>query len=198
MDNKLRMIRLLGNDINSYLTELAQLRLNVFRSYPYLYDGTLDYETRYLKTTYVDCPFSIAVFILDGNKLVGASTGLPLVYETKDVKKPFMKHDIDPATIFYFGESVLLPEYRGQHIYRIFFKEREAQANSYHAKIAAFAAINRPSDDPRRPVNYASLDQVWHYFGYKEHPELSMKITWKEVGEKSETPKSLTFWLKEL
>jgi len=39
---------LIGNEINSVLPDLARLRITVFRDWPYLYDGTLDYEEKYL------------------------------------------------------------------------------------------------------------------------------------------------------
>jgi hypothetical protein len=35
--------------------DLAQLRITVFREFPYLYDGDLAYEQNYLRT-YLDCP----------------------------------------------------------------------------------------------------------------------------------------------
>ena len=38
---------------------------------------------------------------------------------------PFLTADVDPGTVFYFGESVLLPSWRGQGIGVIFLKEGE-------------------------------------------------------------------------
>ena len=39
---------LTGDDIKSVLPDLARLRMVVFRDWPYLYDGTLEYEEEYL------------------------------------------------------------------------------------------------------------------------------------------------------
>ena len=39
---------LTGDDIKSVLPDLARLRMIVFRDWPYLYDGTLEYEEEYL------------------------------------------------------------------------------------------------------------------------------------------------------
>ena len=39
-----------GEEIHSILPDLARLRIIVFRDWPYLYDGTLEYEEKYLKT----------------------------------------------------------------------------------------------------------------------------------------------------
>ena len=39
---------LFGEQIKSVLDDLARLRMTVFRDWPYLYDGTLEYEEQYL------------------------------------------------------------------------------------------------------------------------------------------------------
>ena len=44
-------IRLLhGAAIAPYIDDLARLRLSVFREFPYLYDGTPEYEADHLAT----------------------------------------------------------------------------------------------------------------------------------------------------
>ena len=42
--------RVVGAAIEPYLKDLAALRIQVFREFPYLYQGTLEYEARYLKS----------------------------------------------------------------------------------------------------------------------------------------------------
>ena len=64
------------------------------------------------------------VLVLDGDTVVGATTGLPMDAETPEFQKPFVENGFDPAKIFYCAESVLLPEYRGRGIYPKFFAER--------------------------------------------------------------------------
>ncbi len=39
-----------GTELKPIITSLAQLRIEVFREFPYLYDGDLDYEETYLDT----------------------------------------------------------------------------------------------------------------------------------------------------
>ena len=52
MTGTLTIKRITGRDRNleSYLEDLAQLRIKVFRAFPYLYDGSIDYEMSYLET----------------------------------------------------------------------------------------------------------------------------------------------------
>ena len=119
--------RVSGAEIGPYLEDLARLRITVFRDFPYLYDGTLAYESAYVQT-YADCAQSVIVLALVDERVVGASTGIPLEREGAAFRAPFTAHGYDPARIFYGGESVLLPEYRGSGVYRQFFLQREGFA----------------------------------------------------------------------
>ena len=44
---KLDVKSITGEEIYSILPDLARLRMTVFRDWPYLYDGTLEYEEKY-------------------------------------------------------------------------------------------------------------------------------------------------------
>lgn len=197
MMQALRIVRLKGKEILPYLSDLANLRITIFKDYPYLYEGHLEYESNYLKT-YASCSESIMVVVFDKQTIVGASTAIPLEFETAECKQPFLEKGMNIPDIFYLGESVLLPQYRNQNIYRHFFYERESAAYEYGCHFTAFCAVKRPQDDPKQPKNYRSLDKIWEHFGYQKHPELCAYFEWKEVGEKSASKKPLIFWLKKL
>lgn len=136
MKQDLKILCLKGQDILPYIPELAKLRIEIFKSYPYLYDGDLDYEYTYLNT-YVKCKESIIVIVFDRNKVVGASSAIPLEFETIEFQKPFLENNISIKDVFYFGESVLKVAYRGRGIYRHFFTERELAAKEYGSKLMA-------------------------------------------------------------
>jgi GNAT superfamily N-acetyltransferase len=200
MNDSLSIRRFTGHDpeLRRHLPDLARLRIQVFRDFPYLYDGTLEYEEKYLKT-YIDCPESVIVLVLDGDKVVGATTGLPMDAETPEFQKPFLEHGYDPKKIFYCGESVLLKNYRGRGIYPKFFEEREGHARALgRFDLVAFCCVQRPEDHPLRPADYVPLDRIWSKFGYVKHPELATTYTWKDVDEPEESPKPMVFWLKSL
>ncbi len=179
------------------LADVARLRIAVFRDFPYLYDGDLAYEKHYL-ATYARSQGSIFVMAIDHGTVVGASTGTPMVAETEDVKAPFLAAGHDLADYFYFGESVLLPAYRGRGIGVAFFAEREAQARRLGLRYTTFCAVERPLDHPRRPAGYVPLDAFWRKRGYHHHPELSTTFTWRDLDEAAESPKPLSFWIKDL
>ena len=53
-----------GRDIEPHIDEVARLRIAVFRDFPYLYDGTVEYEADYL-STYVRSADSLCVLVRD-------------------------------------------------------------------------------------------------------------------------------------
>lgn len=95
-----------GKKIEPHLEALASLRIEIFREFPYLYDGSIEYERNYLNT-YTGSPESIAILVFDRNQMVGASTGLPLEDETDEFKAPFLHHGYNSKQVFYCGESIL-------------------------------------------------------------------------------------------
>ncbi|HEY0962117.1 MAG TPA: GNAT family N-acetyltransferase [Pseudomonadales bacterium] len=191
-----RIQRFSGAQLGSYIEAVAQLRIAVFRDFPYLYDGTMDYERKYLRT-YLECPQAVVVVAFDGDVVVGCSTAIPMAFEEPAFQLPFVEHGYDPARIFYCAESVLRPEYRGLGIGVRFFEEREAHARELGGfDWVAFCSVVRPADHPLRPPGYEPLDRFWHKRGYVKHPELSATYTWKDIDQAHETSKRLEFWLK--
>lgn len=184
-----------GNAIEPFLDALATLRIRVFRNYPYLYDGDHGYESDYLRR-YAECPDSLFVLAFDGEALIGAATGMPLRAECDEFRAPFEAHGYAIERIFYYGESVLLPEYRGQGIGKAFMTERERHAAQTGYDLVAFCAVQRAEDHPARPANYRPLDGFWKSRGYQRHPELTTHFAWKDVGDSDESEKPMTFWLK--
>lgn len=193
----LRFERLCGDALLAYLPELARLRITVFREFPYLYDGDMAYEERYLQT-YIRGRDSVIVLAFDGDRVVGASTGVALSEEPAHVQAPFRAADYPMDEIFYCGESVLLREYRGQGAGVAFFDHREAHAIDHGYRYSCFCAVQRPTDHPARPGDYVPLDTFWNRRGYAIRPELHTTFSWKEVGETKESAKPMTFWMKTL
>lgn len=193
----LRYEKVTGASIRDIVDQLAKVRIEVFGAYPYLYEGSLEYEQAYLKT-YWQSEGAMVFCVYDGNVLVGVSTCIPLKDETDEVKAPFEAAGLDIDTIYYFGESVLLEKYRGEGIGNRFFEAREEHAKlSGEFKLAYFCAVQRPSDHPLKPEGYRPLDVFWLKKGYKMST-LESKFSWKDINEPEETMKSMLYWFKEL
>jgi GNAT superfamily N-acetyltransferase len=198
MAEDLHISRVTGDALRAMIPDLAHLRVRVFRDWPYLYDGDEAYEASYLQI-YVRSERAAVIVARQGRHIVGASTCLPLVDETENVQAPFHDRGYDPGDFFYFGESVLLPELRGQGAGVVFFREREAHARAVSTcNFAAFCAVQRPQAHPGRPESFEPLDGFWTRRGFVRRPDLRCTMRWKDVGEETETDKPLMFWLKSL
>ncbi len=170
----------------------------MFRDWPYIYDGDTAYEENYLQI-YGLAPRAAIVFAFDGAEVIGASTCLPMADETENVRAPFVENGMDPAQIFYFGESVLLKAYRGHGIGVKFFEGREAHARSFGAyNTATFCAVQRPATHALRPADFTPLDEFWKHRGYTRQPGLQCRMSWLDLNEAEETEKALMFWTKPL
>ena len=189
------ILSLHGAELAPYLDGLGQLRISVFREYPYLYDGSLEYERDYLQT-YLSTPRSLVVLVLDAGRVVGATTCIPLLDEAAEFQQPFLQAGHELAQVCYFGESILLPAYRGRGLGRVFFQRREQHAQALGLPITAFCAVDRPATHPRRPADYEPLDAMWQKMGYTQQPGMQATFHWKEIDEATESAKTLTFWLK--
>jgi GNAT superfamily N-acetyltransferase len=193
----LRIENVHGKEIEPYLDALGALRITVFKTFPYLYDGSLIYERDYLRA-YVECPRSLVVLAFHGDAAVGATTCMPLADEAPAFQEAFIKAGYDLSTVCYLGESVLLSQYRGRGMGKLFFKQRENHARSLGLKTTAFCAVDRPDNHPLKPLVYRPLDNFWIAQGYQQQPDMQATLSWTEVGMEAETPKTLTFWTKAL
>lgn len=192
----LRFETLRGETLRAWLPRLAGLRIAVFRDWPYLYEGEETYERRYL-AAYAESPGAAVIAAIDGERAVGCATCQPMAEATARVQAAFRDRGLDPARFCYFGESVLLPEYRGRGAGVRFFELREAHARGLGIEAAAFCAVTRNDNDPRRPRDYVPLDAFWRKRGYQRRADISVVFDWKEVGDERETPHALGFWVKD-
>ncbi|PMZ99415.1 MULTISPECIES: GNAT family acetyltransferase [unclassified Pseudomonas] len=192
-------IRLLhGAAIAPYIDDLANLRLTLLREYPYLLDSSLSHQADHL-ASYAESGRSLVVLALDGNQVVGAATGLPLVDADHELQQPFIAQGRDPASVYYFGESVLLPAYRGQGLGVRFFIERESYAHKLvEFDTCAFCTVERPTGHPQRPVDYKPLQGFWRNRGFLHEPSIRTLYRWRDQHEQASSAKILSFWLKAL
>jgi len=198
----LRIEPLTGAPSNQTLRDLSRLRLTVFREWPYLYKGDEASETEYL-STFSETQHGIIVCAYDGDRAVGAATAAPLADHTDEFVPLFESHGYRSSEIFYCGESVLLPDYRGRGIGHAFFDHREAHARDLNAagadlRYSAFCGVVREPEHPRCPPDYRPLDGFWHKRDYQPVDGMIGHYSWCEIGGKTETAHAMQFWIRPL
>jgi GNAT superfamily N-acetyltransferase len=184
-----------GAEIAEIIEPLGQLRIDVFREYPYLYDGDLVYEQNYL-SRYAKIKDSLVLMAFESRQIIGATTATPLIEEFDDFRTPYENAGINVAKTFYFGEAMLRPAYRGMGIYKTFMHERTQAAIRYGATTCTFLAVMRPDSHPLKPDHYQDLKPVWNHYGFVEYPEIQPQFLWKDIDQQEETQKPFTAWLK--
>ncbi len=191
----MKIAALTGPDLKNALPELARLRIAVFRDYPYLYDGALDYEQSHLATL-VESRDSIVVAAEDNGLIAGCATGSALEGHHQKFAAPFRERALDPNEVFYCGESVLLPSHRGKGLGHKFFDAREAHAKAHGYKYSAFCAVVRPDGHSLRPAAYSPLDTFWEKRGYRKAEGMTAMFRWKDIDQPQETAHPMQFWLQ--
>ena len=189
---------LTGEEISAVLPALARLRMVVFRAWPYLYDGTLEYEETYLAKL-AAAPGAVCIIARDGDEIVGASTAAPMIEHADEFAEPFEKAGFDLNKIFYCGESVLLKSHRGHGLGHAFFDGREAHAKKLGGFThSTFCRVVRPDDHPLKPADYVPLDGFWKKRGYAPVDGLVASYAWKDIDQDAETDHAMQFWMKPL
>ncbi len=189
---------LFGRAAEPVLGDVARLRIEVFREFPYLYDGTAEYEERYLRD-YTRSEEALVVVARHAGVVIGVSTAMPLAMHSDDVLPPLRDAGFDPERVYYFGESVLHRDFRGRGLGHAFFDHREAAARRLgRFTHTAFCAVVRPEDHPNRPEGYRPNDAFWRARGYEKRDDIVATFRWKELGETEETPKPMVFWVRAL
>jgi GNAT superfamily N-acetyltransferase len=185
-----------GKNLHPYLPQFAGLRIEVFAEWPYLYEGTLAYEERYL-ARFIETPDHVAICAFDGDTLIGAATAAPLRNQHEEFTLPFTQAGRPVDDIFYFGESVLRRSYRGQGLGHQFFHGREAHARTLGFTKTAFCGVIRPADHRLCPAHHRPLEAFWMKRGYRQLTGIVAHFSWTEKGETEETEKALQFWGKD-
>jgi GNAT superfamily N-acetyltransferase len=183
-----------GQAITPWLDAVARLRIEVFRDFPYLYDGDLHYEQHYL-TRYAESPHSLFVLAIDGDQVVGASTAIALSDAEKEFQAPFIIRGIPLEQVLYFGESILQAAYRGRGLGHRFFDEREAFARQLGKTVTAFCAVERPAEHCLRPSTYSPLDTFWTQRGYRKQPDMQINYAWQDIDQREPSLKPMVFWM---
>ncbi|MCG8332269.1 MAG: GNAT family N-acetyltransferase [Chitinophagales bacterium] len=196
MQQKISIKLFLGKKAEQYIDEVANLRIKIFREFPYLYDGDKDYEKHYLKK-FIGTEDSLIAIAFDENSVIGALTGLPLKLEEQTIYQAWIQKGDSIDKVYYFSEALIFKAYRRQGIGKALFTIAESWVSSTNQfETYTLATVIRANNHPKRPQGYTSSDAFWLKLDYKKTDDIICTISWKEVGEETESSKPLLFWSK--
>ena len=93
-----RVAALTGHDIATVIPAAAALRIAVFRHWPYLYDGTMEYEEAYL-SKFATAKGAVIVAAYDGDAVIGCATAAPMQEVEDEFSAPFREKGWDIARL---------------------------------------------------------------------------------------------------
>lgn len=188
---------LTGAAIAGCLEAIATLRLDIFREYPYLYNGRRQGELEYLAGYAVQTD-ARAILARDGGNVVGAATGIPLAREGEQMVAPFSDTVYPVEELYYVGELLLYPAYRNRGMGAELLASLEQQVRTMGIyRWLTCATVERPVDHPLRTPDYVPITRFLARTGFVILPGVTTSFAWEETdGARREH--TMQFWLKEL
>ncbi|MBM3633215.1 MAG: GNAT family N-acetyltransferase [Alphaproteobacteria bacterium] len=156
-----------GTETAPYIRALADMRLETFYEFPYLYVGKLEDELAYTQL-YTLTPHGILVIAFEGETIVGLYSGLPLDTPGSMMKvwsDKLKEEGIILENCFYAGELIVKPAFQNKGIGSQLMKRllREVDERGFR-EIMGVTAI-RPLNHPLRPQKYFDTDTIWGKYG---------------------------------
>ena len=108
--SKFEISLLMGKSILENQKDIINLRLEILKSSPYLYNIDSKIETNYLKK-FAKIKDSIIVTLKDNNNIVAILNALPLIYEEDEILLSWSQTEFEVNSIYYFGEIFISPQY---------------------------------------------------------------------------------------
>lgn len=188
---------LVGLAIQPYLEEAAHFRVEVFSEYPYLYEGTVEFELNEILPVYVRSKESAWVIAKENDRIVGILTGIPLSETSPNIHSPFLQSNISMEPYYCLADLMVLKEYRGKGIGKSLYYAFEKFVRTKPSyRYIAFYEIYRAPNDPKRPEDYHSLDPFWLKRDFVKYPELNFEIPWPEIESTKDCIHPMVYWIK--
>lgn len=183
-----------GKEVIPHLKQLAMLRLAFYREYPYLYEGDLCEEEKYLQL-YSQSEQSVLTLAKSGDNIIGVLTGVPLEESSEAICALFSDNGVSPKSVFYLGEIVTAPEYQESDVQQMLYERfEEVVIGLKHFDTIAVCEVER--DDLAVPRSGFSAEVDWDNRGFLRHPELATFYTWRDIGQSELSDHRMVFWNK--
>jgi len=193
---------LIGKNASEYIEYVSHLRINIFKEYPYLYQGDLEYEKKYVADYTLHNQAMIAIAKIDG-LIAGISTGIPVISDSKiaqDVKEIFTKQKTEAEKYYYYGEIMILPEFRGKGLATKLYSAQDKIIKEWGFEHACILTVIRENDHPLKPKCYNSPNSLWKHLGFFQ-TGYKTNLHWQTIqsdGNSNDASNTLELWSKKI
>ena len=185
-----------GAEIGAFIEPLGRYRIEIFREFPYLYDGDMEYERTYL-SRYLKSEEGFLLLGQDVSGIACACTGIPLKHEMDEFKAPFIQHGVSVADKFYLGEIMIRKDVRSQGLgTRLMKLALNTIARTGKYQHVVLCTVIRPPHHPLKPAGYQFNDNLWRKVGFSKLTNHQVFFSWKDLGDAHETMKPMNYWIK--
>lgn len=189
-----------GKDITPYIDTIAKFRLTAFKEFPYLYQGDLANERKYLEH-YPKNLKSLLVLALQNNEVVGFLTGVPLAGDfpgLADIQKACEQRHLNPQIFYYYGEGIIKPAYQGKGLFSQLMAAQELQLKKWGFKHSCFLTVKRDKSHPLKPKHYSDPSKIWRHKGFQPFG-FELSYNWPTIlsnGKVKNHKNKLMLWVK--
>ena len=198
MKRELLFQLLIGVEAKAFIKDIANLRIEIFKEFPYLYAGTIENELPYLDR-YISNENGHIILIKNiENNIVGFSSSIPLEDEDESMLQPYLENNLNPKDFLYCGEAIMYKEYRGGGSLKTLLDYHIKIAKKLNKKYLTMMTIDRADNHPSKPENFYSVDNMLEKYEYKKMQNAKIKYSWKSSLNNHESENSLSIWYKEI
>ena len=189
-----------GTAILPYIEVLANWRIEFFKVFPYLYDGTLAYEQGYI-SGYAEGKDAMLVTVHEDNEVVAIASGIALLSEHDIVADATSQLAglVNINTTAYLGEIIIQPAFRGKGLSKQIIATLERFYKNLGYSHTCFLTVIREKP-PMEPVGYVDPQAFWGPQGYIK-TNITTIFNWPTIqpeGQVIDAENELVYWVKTL
>lgn len=155
--------------------EIGALRIEIFREWPYLYEGEIEEASTYLKD-YIKDESGRLITLENEGEILGMVTGIAVAFYDAHLLA-----ETSPR-YYYWGDFILKKAYRGHQLGQQLFDAAREVFKTLDFDTLLMAMIKRDAFDPRRPKEARDMREFAKKVGFKSNG-VSLFYKWREIGE---------------
>lgn len=186
------------------IDQLACMRITAFKEFPYLYEGSKQYELEYLNEYQQKAIDGFLVQAWDKQNLVGILTGCALTSDieiVRDGARLLANQNVSIQNYYYIGEAIITPEYQGKKILpHMLWKLGKTVVSLGKYSSLCFLTVIREDNDSRKPELYKPTEPLWLKLGCQKRADIRCSFEWPTImtdGSVQNIFNDVEFWTYE-